>query len=59
MDREPKERARTDWLAFMEGAVMPGYDPARESADEKDCRMTPTVVEKATPVRVASRQAGN
>jgi hypothetical protein len=43
----------------MEGAVMPGYDPARESADEKDCRMTPTVVEKATPVRVASRQAGN
>ena len=59
MDREPKEYARTDWLAFMEGAVMPGYDPARESADEKDRRMTPVAVEEMTPVRVARRRAGN
>jgi hypothetical protein len=59
MDREPKEHARTDWLAFMEGAVMPGYDPARESADEKDRRMTPTAAKETIPVRVAGRRAGS
>jgi hypothetical protein len=53
MDREPKEHARTDWLAFMEGAAMPGYEPAGAVPDAKDGKMTPVAVEEATPVRVA------
>ena len=51
MDREPKEHARTDWLAFMEGAAMPGYEPAGAVPDAKDRTKTPVTVEETTPVR--------
>jgi hypothetical protein len=54
MDREPKEHTRIDWLAFLEGAAMRGYEPAGEGRDANERIGTPAAVEEATPR--ASRQ---